>query len=92
MGESSNLIREAAASALKALDARALVIGVRVLGQTRQMSRIIRFDQRESSWMAICQLPDEVSLREIAETIEFLTAIDQLDRACATRHGVISWF
>jgi hypothetical protein len=33
-------VYEAAASALNALDARALVNGVRVLGQTGQMSRI----------------------------------------------------
>jgi len=29
---------------------------------------------------AISQLPDEVSLQKIAEKIEFLVAIDQLDR------------
>jgi hypothetical protein len=53
--ESVNFICEAAASALNALDARALVNGVRVLGQTGQMSRLI-CAQRKLSWMH-CQLP-----------------------------------
>ena len=37
---------------------------------------------------AICRLPDEVSLQEIAEKVEFHAAIGQLDRVGATRHGM----
>jgi hypothetical protein len=59
--ESVGFICEAAASALNAVDARALVNGVRVLGQTGEMSRIIRFDQRKLFWKQFAGCPMKFS-------------------------------